>query len=195
MSSDWNSAGIQRLVRDAAVAFALLLLTWQLWETAEARGPQFHLSDVHVLEASVAGFTTVNVSERAAAPQNNTSVMRTRSAFQVKGYPPNLVFYLRGSVWKMENDIAIGTPVRLEMLDDPTAQAERARLYPDTTFAQPLGGLVVGDEVFSSASETVARAEAAASLFRRAALAAGAASLAWIGWVAWQWRRKLVREY
>lgn len=195
MSPAWNDVGVvRRLVRDVAVALALLLLTWQIRETAEARGPQFQMSDVHVLEAGVTGFTKVDVSERAAAPQNNTSAVRSRSAFQIESYPPNLVFYLHGSPWNMENDITVGTLVRLEVLDDPTAQAERARLYPDNTFAQPLVSLMVGDEVISSASGTVARAEAAEDVFRRSALVAGVVALGWIGWAVWRWRPMLTGE-
>ena len=63
--------------------------------------------------------------------------------------------------------------VKLEVLDDPIAHAEGPRLYPHTIFFQPLVGLVVSEEVISSASETVARAEAANEVFRRAALVAG----------------------
>ena len=109
MIPHWSDAGVaRRLVRDVGIALAFLL-TWQRWEMADARRPQFHMSDVHRLEAVVTGFTKVDVSERAAALQNNTSVLRSRRALQIAGDPPNLVFYLRGSSWNMENDIPVRT--------------------------------------------------------------------------------------
>ena len=74
----------------------------------------------------------------------------------------------------MENDIPIGSPVRLEVLDDPAARAAHAHEFPDSTFAQSLVELAIRGEVRISAGETVARAETAATSFRRAALTSGA---------------------
>lgn len=194
MTLGWNETTLRRLVRDVALAFGLLLLTWHLWGMAAARGPQFQLSEIHSIEADVVGFTKVDVREQAASPRNNSSVLRTRSALQLEGYPPNLAFYLPGSPWRMENDIPVGASVRLEVLDDPAALAAHAREYPDTTFAQAMTGLTVDGDVRSSASETIARAENAAGFFRRASLAAGAVALTWISWAAWRWRAVLATD-
>lgn len=176
------------LIRDVAIGIALVLLAGLLWQQAEERAPAFRRDEVHVLEGAVAGFTTVDSPEHAAAPQRNVDVLRPRSAFWLEGYPPNLLFYLHGSSWTMAADVAVGTRVRLEVVDDPIAQMARARQFPDATFAQPLVGLVVGEQTIRSASETIARAEEATRAFQRAAMIAGVAALGWIAWAGWRWR-------
>ncbi|MCA9880777.1 MAG: hypothetical protein KC442_23430 [Thermomicrobiales bacterium] len=176
------------LIRDGAVGIALVLLTWLLWQQAQQQAPAFRRDEVHVLEGAVAGFTTVDSPEHAGAPQRNTSVLRPRSAFWLEDSPPNLLFYLRGSPWAMAQDIPVGTRVRLEVVADPIAQADRARQFPDATFAQPLVGLVVGDQTIRSASETITQAEAAARAFQQAATIAGVAALGWMAWAGWRWR-------
>jgi hypothetical protein len=179
-----------RLLRDIVITLALLFVTWQCWQQAERHAPAFQLSDVHVLTGEVAGYTTVKSPEHAPSPNITTDVLRPRSAFWLHGQPANLLFYLPGSPWRMANDLPVGSAARLELTDDPAAGAAQAEQYPEATFAQPLVGLAIGDDIVLSARESVARAEAAQQRWRWAAAVAGAAALGWIGWAGWRWRRK-----
>jgi hypothetical protein len=171
-------------LRDVVIAVALLFVTWQCWQQAQRHAPAFQMSEVHGLSGEIAGYTTVESLEHAASPNINTDVLRPRSAFWLHGQPDNLLFYLPGSPWQMENDVPVGSAVELELTNDPVAQAARAEQYPETTFAQPLVGLAIGDDTVLSAHDTVARAEAAQQRWRWAAAVAGVAALGWLSFVA-----------
>jgi hypothetical protein len=178
----------QRLLRDIVIALLLLFVTWQCWQQAQRHAPAFQMSEVHILTGEVAGYTTVDSPEHAGSPNINTDVLRPRSAFWLRGQPSNLLFYLPGSPWQMENDVPVGSQVRLEVTDDPAAEAAQAAQYPEARFAQPLVGLVISDNTVLSARASVARAEAAQQRWRWAAAVAGVAALGWAGWAALRWR-------
>ncbi|MFT4039926.1 MAG: hypothetical protein QM692_17235 [Thermomicrobiales bacterium] len=185
---------LRRLARDVGLALALLLLTGGLWQSAERRGPQFAITEIAVIEGAIAGFTRIEAAERVPGRNAPVRTLRQRTAFWLEDLPPNLLFYQAGNSWQMENNVAIGAPVRLEVRADVAADVARARQYPEVTYTQPLDGLQVDGADIISASETLARAEAAARGFRRAAAVAGVAALGWIGWAAWRWRGWLARE-
>lgn len=117
--------------------------------------------------------------------------MRSRSAFRLTGYPPNLLAYIPGSGWDMAADVEAGTEVRLEVTEDPDALAARALNFPDGKFLLPIRGLQIGDEVRFRADDEIARAGAAAARYQRLGWTASILLLLWLGWLACSWRRGL----
>ena len=179
------SPGQPRL-RDVVIAVALLFVTWQCCQQAKRYAPPFQMSDVYVLSGEIAGYTTVDSPAHAASPTITTEVLRPRSAFWLRGQPDNLHFYLPGPPWQMANDVLKGGAVRLELTGDPVTEVARARQYPDTTFAQPLVRLAVGNDIVRAARANVARTEAAQQRWCWATGLAGTAALGWIGWAGWR---------
>ena len=167
---------VRRLVRDLAIALALLL-TGQLWQQAERSGPQYTMAEIAVVEGVIAGFACIDNPETAPMPQGAFSVLRPRTAFWLADHPPNLLFFQEGNSWRMENDVPIRSPVCLDVRADIMADAARSRQHPEVTYPQPLDGLQVNGVAIAAASDTLARADGAARLFRRTALAAGVAAL------------------
>jgi hypothetical protein len=180
-------------VRDGAIAVVLLFVAFQLFAQAEKREPEFTAGDIRGVEAAVAGFTTVRVFEQAPAPYINSQEGVSRSAMRLAGYPPNVLAYIRGSVWRFENDIPVGTVVRLEVAEDPVALSARARSFPEGTYLLAIEGLQAGDRVYFRAGDEIARAEAAARSYRQLGIGAVLAALGWLGWVVWSRRGELRR--
>jgi hypothetical protein len=180
-------------VRDGGIALVLLFVSFQLFAQAQEREPEFTAADIRVVEAPIAEFTTVRVLERAPAPNLNSQQMVGRSAMRLEGYPPNLLAYIPGSGWRFENDIPIGSVVRLEVAEDPEALAARARSFPDATYLMAIEGLQAGDRRYFRAADEIARAEAAARRYRQLGIGAVLAALGWLGWVVWSRRSELRR--
>lgn len=196
VASDRNHANaetVKRALRDGGIALVLLFVAFQLFAQAEKRDPEFAASDIRVVEAAVAGFTTVQVFERAPAPNLNSQEGVRRSAMRLQGYPPNLLAYIPGAVWRFESDIPPGSVVRLEVAEDPEALAARARSFSDATYLLAIEGLQVGDRDYFRAGDEIARAEAAARRYRQLGIGAVLAALGWLGWVVWSRRGELRR--
>jgi hypothetical protein len=183
-----NRAVWRRGTRDVGILLALLILTWSLFAQADARRPTFSMTDIHVITGTIASFESVAVPERAAAPNINSTTYRARTALRIQGYPPNLLAYVPGSSWNMDADVAPGTIVRLEVTEEPGALAARARANPTATYPLAIDGLQIGGRVHFTASDSITRAENAALVFTRLALAAALASLLWLGWLVWSYR-------
>lgn len=189
-----SDASIWRtLARDFGMLLALLVLTWLLFAQADARRSPLTMAEIHVVTAAIASFDTVSVPERAAAPQRNSTTYRPRTALRIEGYPPNLLAYVPGSGWNMAADVAPGSRVRLEVTEDPAALAARARAHPTATFLLSIAGLQIGDRVYFTASDTIARADDAVRFYTRLAWVAAAATANWVAWLVWA-HRGLLRQ-
>ncbi len=189
-SSIWRT-----LARDIGILLALLVLTRLLFAQADARRPPFTMADIHVLSGAIASFDTVSVPERAAAPQINSTTYRARTAIRLEGRPPNILAYIPGSTWSVASEIAPGTHVRLEVTEDPIALAAQARAYPAATFLLAVHGLQIGDRVYFSASDTIARADNAVRFYTRLAWIATAATVVWVAWLVWAHGQSLHHVY
>lgn len=135
---------MNRLLRDVGVAVVMLFVGMQLLAQGAEQGPAFAEGDISVVEAAVAGHETVQVFERAPAPNLNTQAGVSRSALRLEGFPPNLLAYIPGSPRRLENNIPLGTVVRLEVAEDAEALAARARAFPETRCLLPIEGLRIG---------------------------------------------------
>lgn len=179
----------RRLIRDSGILLALLIIAWSLLAQADARRPPFSMADIQVVTGAIASFETVQVPERAAAPNINSTTFRDRAAFRLDGYPPNLLAYIPGSAWDMAADVAPGSEARLEVAENPAVLAAQARANPAATYLLAIAGLQIGDRVHFSASDTVVRAESAVRFFTRLAWVAATATAIWVVWLVWTYRQ------
>lgn len=191
-ASKGNDTSIwHRVIRDLGILLALLVLTGLLFAQADARRPPFTMADIHVVTGAIASFETVSVPERAAAPQINSTTFRTRTALRLEGYPANLLAYIPGSSWNMATDVEPGADVRIEVAQDPASLADLARSNPAAAYLLAIDGLQIGERVYFSAGDTIARAENAVRFFTRLAWVAAAATVIWAAWLVWAQRRWL----
>ena len=178
---DWK-----RLARDLGIAILLVVVTIELFGQARSHEPSFRESDIQVVEAPIAGFTTVRVWEHGPPPPRAPTI-RSRSALLLEDYPPNLDWYVPGWSFPMEDRFAIGDTIRLEVAEDPAAQAAQARAWPEAEYQLAIVGMQYGDEVFFQASDSIARAEGSVRTYRRLGMLATLFTLLWLGWVVWSW--------
>jgi hypothetical protein len=188
--TDTPAINWKALARDLGIAILLVVVTFELFGQARANAPAFQPADIHVVEAPIAGFTTVRVWEHGPAPPRAPTI-RSRSALLLEGYPPNLPWYVPGWSMDMEARFTVGSTIRLEVAEDPEAQAAHARAWPESEFLMAIVGMQYGDEVFFQAIDSIQRREAYARTYRLLGVAAGIAALAWGSWLLWSWRQPL----
>lgn len=181
------------LLRDIGVTVVMLFVGLQLLAQGAKQGPAFAEGDISVVEAAVAGHETVQVFETAPAPNLNTQAGVSRSALRLEGFPPNLLAYIPGTPWRLENDIPLGTVVRLEVAEDAEALAARARAFPETSYLLPIEGLQIGERDFFRAIDEVQRAEAASRRSRVIGVSGLLGAAVWLGWSLWSRRNAIGR--
>ncbi len=188
--TDTPAINWKALSRDLGIAILLVVVTFELFGQARANAPAFQPADIRVVEAPIAGFTTVRVWESGPAPSRAPTV-RNRTALLLEGYPPNLAWYVPGVSYGMEDRFTLGSTIRLEVVEDPAALADHARAWPESEFVMAIAGMQYGDEVFFRALTSIERSEDYDRFYRRLGVAAGIAALAWWSWLLWSWRRPL----
>lgn len=180
----------KRLARDLGIAILLVVVTFELFGQARASAPAFQAADIRVVEAPIAAFTTVRVWEHGPAPPRAPTI-RSRSALLLEGYPSNLAWYIPGWSFPMEERFTIGSTIRLEVAEDPAAQAAQAREWPEAEYLMAILGMQYGDEIFFQASDSIERGEGYVRTYSRLGALAILLTLLWLGWIAWSWRRGL----
>jgi hypothetical protein len=192
MSDDLGTPAIdwKAVARDLGIAILLVIVTFELFGQARAHAPAFQRSDIHVVEAPIAGFTTVRVWETGPGPQHSPTV-RSRTALLLEGFPSNLPWYIPGWSMDMESRFTVGSTIRLEVAEDPEAQAAHARAWPESEVLMAIVGMQYGDEVIFQAIDSIARREGYVRTYQRLGVVAAMAALAWGCWVLWSWREPL----
>lgn len=180
----------KRLARDLGIALLLIIVTFELFGQARAHAPAFQPEDIHVVAAPIAGYTTVRVWETGPGPQHSPTV-RSRTALLLEGYPPNMPWYIPGWSMDMEARFPVGSTIRLEVAEDPAAQAAQARAWPEAEYLMAIVGMQYGDEVIFRASDAIARREGYVRTYRTLGVVAAIATLAWWSWMLWSWRLPL----
>lgn len=72
-ADEWSQQrALKSALRDIGVTLLLIVVTFQLFARAEKRRPEFSTAEIQVIAGTIASFTTVQVSETAAAPQHRS---------------------------------------------------------------------------------------------------------------------------